>query len=97
MIYDSFKPKHYLLIVLLQVLEMYKKAKASFWTAEEIDLASDLNDWKYIIANKRHLVYQILTFFAASDGKVNVNLVSNCATEIKILRERCFYAFQIAF
>lgn len=25
---------------------MYKKHKASFWTAEEIDLGSDLKDWK---------------------------------------------------
>jgi ribonucleotide reductase beta subunit family protein with ferritin-like domain len=24
---------------------MYKKAEASFWTAEEIDLAADATDW----------------------------------------------------
>lgn len=24
----------------------YKKAEASFWTAEEIDLSADLADWK---------------------------------------------------
>ena len=24
---------------------MYKKAEASFWTAEEIDLSKDLHDW----------------------------------------------------
>lgn len=28
-----------------KVWEMYKKAQASFWTAEEVDLASDLHDW----------------------------------------------------
>ena len=27
------------------IWEMYKKAEASFWTAEEIDLASDVTDW----------------------------------------------------
>jgi hypothetical protein len=27
------------------IWEMYKKAEASFWTAEEIDLAQDLQDW----------------------------------------------------
>ena len=26
--------------------EMYKKAIASFWTAEEIDLSKDANDWE---------------------------------------------------
>ena len=25
---------------------MYKKAEASFWTAEEIDLVSDMKDWE---------------------------------------------------
>ena len=27
------------------IWEWYKKCEASFWTAEEIDLHSDLNDW----------------------------------------------------
>ena len=75
---------------------MYKKAEASFWTAEEIDLASDLNDWKSLSANERHFVSHILAFFAASDGIVNENLASNFATEITIPEARCFYGFQIA-
>eukprot|EP00592_Proboscia_alata_P011902 CAMPEP_0194392878 /NCGR_PEP_ID=MMETSP0174-20130528/122984_1 /TAXON_ID=216777 /ORGANISM="Proboscia alata, Strain PI-D3" /LENGTH=513 /DNA_ID=CAMNT_0039188495 /DNA_START=64 /DNA_END=1606 /DNA_ORIENTATION=- len=78
------------------VWEMYKKAEASFWTAEEIDLASDLNDWKSLSANERHFVSHILAFFAASDGIVNENLASNFATEITIPEARCFYGFQIA-
>ena len=28
------------------VWQMYKKAEASFWTAEEIDLGQDLKDWE---------------------------------------------------
>ena len=28
------------------IWEYYKKAQASFWTAEEIDLSQDLKDWK---------------------------------------------------
>ena len=30
----------------LQIWQMYKKAEASFWTAEEIDLANDSKDWE---------------------------------------------------
>ena len=26
--------------------DFYKKSEASFWTAEEIDLAADLTDWR---------------------------------------------------
>lgn len=75
---------------------MYKKAEASFWTAEEIDLASDLNDWARLNKNERHFVAHVLAFFAASDGIVNENLAQNFATEIQSPEARCFYGFQIA-
>ena len=31
----------------LDIWKMYKKAEASFWTAEEMDLSKDCNDWNY--------------------------------------------------
>jgi len=79
-----------------EVWDMYKKAEASFWTAEEIDLASDMKDWDNLNDNERHFVSHILAFFAASDGIVNENLAANFATEVQIPEARCFYGFQIA-
>ena len=38
----------------------------------------------------------MLAFFAASDGIVNENLVSNFAVEVQLPEARCFYGFQIA-
>lgn len=73
-----------------------KKAEASFWTAEEIDLACDLKDWDNLSNNERHFVSHILAFFAASDGIVNENLSGNFATEVQSAEARCFYGFQIA-
>jgi ribonucleoside-diphosphate reductase subunit M2 len=75
---------------------MYKKAEASFWTAEEIDLATDLQDWNKLSDNERHFVSHVLAFFAASDGIVNENLAQNFVTEIQSPEARCFYGFQIA-
>jgi len=75
---------------------MYKKAESSFWNAEEIDLASDLKDWESLSNNERHFVSHVLAFFAASDGIVNENLVSNFAIEVQLPEARCFYGFQIA-
>jgi ribonucleoside-diphosphate reductase subunit M2 len=75
---------------------MYKQAEASFWTAEEIDLANDLKDWENLSSNERHFVSHVLAFFAASDGIVNENLAQNFATEIQSPEARCFYGFQIA-
>lgn len=79
-----------------QIWGMYKKAEASFWTAEEIDLASDLQHWESLSTNERHFVSHVLAFFAASDGIVNENLAANFATEIQSPEARCFYGFQIA-
>lgn len=78
------------------IWQMYKKAEASFWTAEEIDLASDMKDWENMTDNERYFVSHILAFFAASDGIVNENLAQNFATEIQAAEARCFYGFQIA-
>lgn len=75
---------------------MYKKAEASFWTAEEIDLSKDLHDWdNKLNDNERHFVSHVLAFFAASDGIVNENLVERFSAEVQAAEARCFYGFQI--
>ena len=84
------------LSLLQQIWEMYKKAEASFWTAEELDLAHDHKDWGNMTSNERHFVSHILAFFAASDGIVNENLAQNFSSEIMCSEARCFYGFQIA-
>ena len=78
------------------VWEMYKKAVASFWTVEEIDLGADATDWAKLTDNERFFISHTLAFFAASDGIVNENLLENFCTEIQIPEVRCFYVFQAA-
>lgn len=78
-----------------KIWEMYKKAEASFWTAEEIDLSSDLKDWERLNAGERHFITHVLAFFAASDGIVNENLAVNFMREVQLPEARCFYGFQI--
>jgi ribonucleotide reductase beta subunit family protein with ferritin-like domain len=53
---------------------MYKDQQASFWTAEEIDLAQDTKDWERLTDGDRHFIKHVLAFFAASDGIVLENL-----------------------
>lgn len=79
-----------------EIWEMYKKAEASFWTAEEIDLSQDLVDWEKLNDDERHFIKHVLAFFAASDGIVNENLVINFMQDVTIAEARCFYGFQIA-
>ncbi|MEJ8758357.1 ribonucleoside-diphosphate reductase small subunit [Pontibacter sp. H259] len=78
-----------------EVWQMYKKAEASFWTAEEIDLSQDIKDWENLNDGERHFISHVLAFFAASDGIVNENLAVNFMNEVQIPEARCFYGFQI--
>ena len=78
------------------IWEFYKKAEASFWTAEEIDLGQDLTDWENLNENEKHFIKHVLAFFAASDGIVNENLAENFISEVQYTEAKFFYGFQIA-
>ena len=78
------------------IWSMYKKAEASFWTAEEIDLSPDLSDWdKKLNDDEKHFIKHVLAFFAASDGIVNENLAVNFINQVQYPEARCFYGYQI--
>lgn len=78
------------------IWKFYKKAEASFWTAEEIDLAQDLVDWNEKLNNdERHFIKHVLAFFAASDGIVNENLAENFLSEVQYTEAKFFYGFQV--
>jgi ribonucleoside-diphosphate reductase beta chain len=78
-----------------KIWQHYKRHEASFWTAEEIDLGSDLKDWSSLNDGERHFISHVLAFFAASDGIVNENLAVNFMSEVQLPEARCFYGFQI--
>ena len=77
------------------IWQMYKLAEASFWTAEEIDLETDLTHWETLNEGEKHFISHVLAFFAASDGIVNENLAENFIREVQIPEAKCFYGFQI--
>ena len=77
------------------IFAMYKKAVASFWTTDEVDLSKDLADWKKLTSDEKYFISHVLAFFAASDGIVNENLVERFCQEVKVTEARFFYGFQI--
>ena len=78
------------------IWQMYKQAEASFWTAEEIDLTPDLQDWaNKLTEDERFFIKHVLAFFAASDGIVNENLAVNFLKEVQYPEARCMYGFQV--
>lgn len=78
------------------IWRMYKKAVASFWTSDEIDLKDDIRQFnEQLTDHERHFIKHVLAFFAASDGIVNENLIERFAQEVTNPEARCFYGFQI--
>lgn len=73
---------------------LYKKAQMSNWTAEEVDLSKDMDDWNNLTDNERHFIKYVLAFFASSDGIVFENISVNFAKEIQYPEARSFYAYQ---
>lgn len=69
---------------------------AVFWTADELDFASDITDWEKLNSDEQHFIKHVLAFFAASDGIVNENLALRFYNDVQIPEARCFYGFQIA-
>jgi ribonucleoside-diphosphate reductase beta chain len=76
------------------VFELYKKAVASFWTADEINLRQDADDFATLSKDERHFLSYVLAFFASSDGIINENIMGNFANEVQKSEPRLFYAFQ---
>ncbi|OXG84698.1 ribonucleoside-diphosphate reductase subunit M2 [Cryptococcus neoformans Gb118] len=78
-----------------EIWQAYKHAQASFWTAEELDFGHDLIDWHdRMTEQERFFILRILAFFAASDGIVGENIVSQFSLEVQIAEARAFYSFQ---
>lgn len=87
-------------LVILPIVEpamwaMYKKAMASFWTVDEVDLTKDLEHWAALSAGEQQFLKHVLAFFAASDGIVNENIAQRFMAEVTCTEARCFYGFQL--
>jgi len=76
--------------------DYYKKAESAFWTAEEIDLSKDKQDFDTLKSGEQHFISHVLAFFATADALVFDNIDSNFGEEIQIREAKTFYGFQKA-
>ena len=73
----------------------YKNQTAAIWNAEEIDFAKDYDDFQKLNDNEQHFIKMILSFFAASDTIVNMNLGERFVKEVQIREAIIAYAYQM--
>ena len=76
------------------IWEMYKKAEASFWTTEEIDLSTDLLDWKNSMKTKSTSLNMYWLFLLASDGIVNEIWLFDFVRKFRSQRLGAFMVFK---
>lgn len=82
-------------IVFKDIFDCYQEQLKSIWTPYEISFEKDINDLKKLSKEERHLVLQILAFFAQSDSIVNENLCFRFMKDINIPEAIQGYSFQI--
>ncbi|KAK0448205.1 ribonucleotide reductase subunit 2 [Armillaria borealis] len=90
-------PEHFILFPLKNsmVFDFYKKAQASLWTAEEMDLTKDRLQWMdRLTPAERSMLTNVLAFFTTADSIVGENLVQRFSVEVQIPKFRMFYDFQ---
>ena len=76
------------------IWDFYQKHKSAFWTAEEVDLADDLNDWNKLTNDEKYFIEMTLGFFAASDLIVNEHLSHDFIEKLTLLELQIYYRFQ---
>lgn len=79
-----------------EAFDLYKRALASFWVAESIDLASDYSNFVLLKEDEKNFLLKVLAFFAGSDGIVLENAVCRFYNEVKQAETRLFIGLQIA-
>jgi ribonucleoside-diphosphate reductase beta chain len=91
---DSTVKKRYSIFPIIHndLWQMYKKAEAQTWVAEEIDLSKD--DFEGLKDSEKTYLKNILAFFAISDGLVIDNLATNFLNEVELLEAQYFYGHQ---
>lgn len=73
----------------------YKRQLASFWSPEEIDFSQDRKQWQEkLTEDERTFIRGILTFFAASDTVVSLNLMNSFCKEVCVLEAQIAYTYQ---
>ncbi len=76
------------------IWQFRKKIEGCHWTAQEIDLTKDINDWNAMSNDEKHFIKMQLAFFARIDIDVLDNLDDNFGKEIDCMEAQMVYHAQ---
>lgn len=77
------------------LFKFYETQRDAFWVPKEIDLESDIKDWRQnLTADDKHFLTHTLAFFAQADGIVLQNVNENFSYDVDIPEAKVFYGIQ---
>lgn len=77
------------------LFKFYENQRDNFWVPKEIDLETDVKEWREKLTNDdRHFLIYTLAFFAQADGIVLQNLDNNFSIDVDIPEASIFYGIQ---
>lgn len=77
------------------LFKFYEDQRDNFWVPKEVDLDTDLKEWRELLTDAdRHFLTYTLAFFAQADGIVLQNLDNNFSVDIDIPEASVFYGIQ---
>ena len=77
------------------LFKLYEDQRDNFWVPKEVDLATDVTEWRdKLNDNDRHFLTFTLSFFAQADGIVLRNLDVNFSMDVDIPEASLFYGMQ---
>ena len=78
----------------VDLFDLYRKQVECFWDVTEIDFTKDRDIFEKLSSDEQFFIKHILAFFAASDGVVMENLISNFLNEVTLPEARACYSIQ---
>jgi ribonucleotide reductase beta subunit family protein with ferritin-like domain len=77
------------------IWKLYQQQMACMWKAQEVDFSKDYEDFNTLDKDVQHFIKMILSFFASSDGIINLNLSERFMKDIQIIEAKVAYTFQM--
>jgi len=75
--------------------KLYEDQRDNFWVPNEIDLKTDITEWRNVLTDDdRFFLSHVLAFFAQADGIVLQNIDNNFSIDIPIPEVSLFYGIQ---
>lgn len=78
-----------------EIWAAYKKVEAAFWTAEEIELEKDVQDFQKLTDDQKQFLARLLALLTVSEDVINKHIIEKFSAQLQNPEGKSFYGFQI--